>query len=365
MAREWRATVALALVAALALVGAIEAQHASAEGIASGTTRVELYGNVFRALKKEGVRVTKIGPGSVKDRVIKLPVTGGALDVATANGWIDSGGGFRFQVGKRSVKLKQVTLDTSKGALRATLAGQRMELAEVEGYEFSRLLWGDAIRVPPLRLKQRVSNLLNRKLGLDVFRPNQRFALVSSSLQPTEVQIAGGSFQLDFDAATVAKVRSLGVELLPLESSSSGSEPPVFSGSLIHGRIDPTMARTWGNAEGGFRITDPEAPSPSVDWWNLGFSFETGKLLSMGLAHSEAGQVVPPAPGPLAAVDLSGATVTVDAPNRTVTVTNAGATLEAGVADYVNETFAKPKGKAAVLSGGDPLGTFSMTMQGR
>jgi hypothetical protein len=365
MALEWRSRVALALVAGLALVGLIAAERASAESIASGTTRLELNRGLFKALKKEEVRITKVGMGRVSGRVVQAPVSGGQIDFATTNGWIDSTGGLRFQAGKRSVKLTQVTLDTSKGTLRAILAGQKMEIAAVEKYEFSRVEWGDAVQVSGLRLKRRVSNLLNRKLGLDAFRPSRAFASVSSTIQPEELQVSGGSFQLEFDAGTVAKIRSLGIELVTLSSSSGGAEPPVFSGSLIGGGIDPTMARTWGSAEGGFRLIDTDGPSPSVDWWNLGFSFETGKLLEASLAHTEAGQIAPAPPRPLAAVDLGSATVSVDPASRTVTISNARLTLEAGAADYINKTFAEPKGKEPVLKSGDPLGTFSMTMQGR
>jgi hypothetical protein len=356
--------VALAM-AVFALMGLSFAGRAAADSIASGATQIELNRGLFKALKKDGVRVTKVGLGSVKGRTLTAPVSGGLIDFATASGWIDSTGGLRFRAGKRSVKLTQVTLDTSKGTLRAILAGQKMEIAAVEKYEFSRVEWGDAVELSGLRLKRRVSNLLNRKLGLDTFRPNRAFASVSSTFQPAELQVSGGSFRFDFDAGTVAKIRSLGVELTPISSTSSGSEPPVFSNSLMTGRIDPVMARTWGMAEGGFRIASPESPGPSADWWNLGISFETGKLGAMGLAHTEMGQLAPAPPSPVASVDLSSATVSVDPHSRTVTISNARATLEAGTADYINRTFAEPKGKAPVLAAGDPLGTVSMTMQGR
>lgn len=365
MAREWRSQVALALVAGLASMGLMTAERASAEAIASGTTRIELYGELFQALKAEDVKVTKVGPAKVEGRVVKAPVSGGLIDVATANGWIDSSGGFRFRAGRRNVKLTRVTLDTAKGALRATLAGRRMKIAEVKSYEFSRILWGDKVQTLGLRLNRRASSLLNRKLDIDAFRPGRRFALVSSNIQPEWDQMLSGSFQLELDSGTVAKIESLGVDVQTPGSSSQGAEPPVFAAPLIAGSIDPTMAHTFGQAEGGLRISDADAPSPEVSWFNLGYSFETGKLLSTTVAHTEAGQLASPPPGPLAAVDLAGATVTVDPPSRTVTIANARATLEPGVADYINRTFAEPKGKAPVVAAGDPLGTFSMTMQGR
>lgn len=361
-----RSAAVLTLVTmALALASLCFAAPAGAATVASGTIRLELNRGLFRALKKDDVRLIKVGPGNVKGRVATIPVSGGPLDFGTGGGWIDSTGGIRFRAGKRSVKLTRLTLDTSKMTLRANLAGQRMEIAEVQRYGFSRAGWGDLVEVSGLRLNRRVSNLLNRKLDLDVFRPGRAFASVSCNAQPAELDVSGGSFQLDFDAGTVSKIRSLGFELVPAESSTAGANPPVFSGPLIRGLIDPAMARTSGAAEGGFRIIDPDSPGPSADWWNLGLSFETAKLLFTGLSHAENGQLVPGPPQPLAAVDLSAATVSVDPVSRTVTVTNARATLEAGTADYINKTFAEPQGKAPVLAAGDPLGTVSMTMQGR
>jgi hypothetical protein len=125
------------------------------------------------------------------------------------------------------------------------------------------------------------------------------------------------------------------------------------------------MVHTFGSAEGGFTIADPDSPGPTADWFNLGFSFETERLLSTSLAHTEDGQLAPAPPGPLAVVHRAGTTLRVDPVSRTVTLSNAPATLEAGVADYLNRTFAVPRGKGEVFAVEDPLGTVSMTMQGR
>jgi hypothetical protein len=46
-----------------------------------------------------------------------------------------------------------------------------------------------------------------------------------------------------------------------------------------------------------------------------------------------------------------------------VTVDNATATMQAGLAATLNEVFAKPKGKGEVFKAGDPLGTLSFTAQ--
>ena len=366
MAREWRRTKALAigLVLAAGLAGLATAQRAAAEGVAGGATSIEFNRGLFMALRKDEVHLSKVGAGAVSGRFATILADGGEIDFTSGSGWIHSGDGFRLRAGKRSVKVTQLTVDTSKGAVRAAVGGTRLKLAAIPGYDFAREGFGAAVETSALRLTPRASRILNRRLGLDDFRPGRTFGTVSASLQPDEVQVSGGDVRFDFDSGFVAKLESLGFEVQPMESNG-GLSDPVFNAPLLAGRIDPAMTRTWGMAEGGFRITNPEAPGPTVDWWNLGLSFETGKLTTSGLAHTEFGQVAPAPPQPLASLDLAGATVTVDPIYRTVTVSGARATLEAAAVAYVNQVFAVDRGKAPVLAAGDPLGTITMTLQGR
>jgi len=366
MARERRGTkaAAICLVLAAGLMGLAMAQRASAEGISAGATLVELNRGLFKALKKDKVQLSKVGAGAVSGRFATILADGGQIDFTSGSGSIYSADGFRFRVGKRSVKVTQLTVDTTKGAISATVGGTKLKLAAIPGYDFAREGFGAAVETSALRLTARSSGVLNRKLGLDVFRPGRTFGTVAASLQSDEIPVTAGSVRFEFDSDTVDKVRSFGFEVQPMESIG-GMSDPVFSAPLLAGRIDPGMTRTWGMAEGGFRITDPDSPGPTVDWWNLGLSFETGKLLTSGLAHTEFGQVAPGPPQPLAALNLSSATVSVDSTYRNVTVTGAKATLEAGAAAYINQVFAVDRGKAPVLAAGDPLGVISLTMQGR
>jgi hypothetical protein len=259
----------------------------------------------------------------------------------------------------------ELKVDTFRKVVRASIGRTELRLATMSGFEFAREGFGLAISTSGLRLTPHASSLLNRTLRLDVFRPRRGFATVSASLQPREVQVSAGSVRFDFDAGFLTKVRSIGFEVQPMESTGDPSDPPVFSAPLLAGRIDPAMAGTWGMAEGGFRIVNPSGPGPTVDWWNLGLSLETGKLITGGLAHNEFGQLTPAPPQPLAALDLAAATVVVDPVYRTVSIAGARATLEGPAAAYINQVFAVERGKAPIFAAGEPLGTISLTMQGR
>lgn len=356
---------AVALALAVGLLGLALAQRASAEGVASGATQIEFNRGFFKALKNDGVRLSKVGAGTVAGRAVTLPASGGQVDLNSASGDFDSSGGFRFRAGKRSVKVTGLKVDTFRKVVRANFGRTELRLATMSGFDFAREGFGVAIATSGLRLTPHASSLLNRRLRLDTFSPRRAFATVSASLQPREVQVAAGSVRFDFDAGFAAKVKSLGFAVEPMESEGAPSDPPVFSAPLLAGRIDPAMAGTWGMAEGGFRIVNPDGPGPTVDWWNLGLSFETGKLITSGLAHTEFGQVAPGPPLPLAALDLAAATVTVDPVYRTVSIAGAKATLEGPSANYMNQVFAIDRGKAAVFAAGEPLGAISLTMQGR
>jgi hypothetical protein len=339
---------------------------ASAESIAAGETRFELDRGLFDVLKSEGVEVASVKQGSVQGRVVTLPIDGGVIDVSTAIGSLDHGGGFKFRSGKRVARLSQLVLDTAQRELYAKIGGKRLRIATLKSYSFSRAGFGDEIEVDGLRLNRGAASLLNRKLHLKrVFRPGRTFAAIASGFEPEADRFTSGSMQFSLDAGTVAKLKSLEVEPVPFETAVLGSNPPTYSGPLLGGDIYPSASRSWGYIEGGIRIDKPEAPGPVLTWINLGLSLESQKVLGFIQAHTEFGQLAPVPGGPIGAIDFSAATVQLDPQARTLSIANARATLEASTANLLNETFAMPKGKAAVFAAGDPLGTFSLAIQAR
>jgi len=377
--RQFARHVGLAALAASAwlLLAILAPIPATAESIEAGETHLRLDRVLFEDLGNEEVKVSKLGQGSVQGRVVNLPVDGGLIDLGTASGSIDHAGGFKFRSGKRTVKLTELILDTAKRELYARLDGERLRIATLKSYGFTRAGFGDEVEGIGLRLSRRSTGILNRKLRLNrVFRPGRAFAALSSSFQPEAARLAFGSMQFSLDPGTVAKLKSLEVETVPFETILLAPDPPTYSAPLIQGEIYPSASRSWGFLEGGIRIArlappePPETPGPIVTFpvitlINLGLSLESQKVLGFAHLHNEAGQLVPAPGGPLAALDLSAATVKLDSETRALSIVNARATLEAPFANLINETFAAPKGKAPILAAGDPLGTFSLTMQAR
>lgn len=354
----------VAALVALSLLALLPA-GAGADPIGSGRTRLALDSSLFQMLRRDGVAIKGLKGATANGRFVGLPVKGGLIDLGTANGFVTHESGFRLRAGRRSVTLTQLGLDTNKAEVRARVDGKKMRIAAIPRFRFQRKGFGDLIEATGLRPTARLARTLGAKLGLPgAFRAGKPFLTVTTNLQPEFDSVTRGTMQFSLDPATVEKVRSLGVDFLPFEVAPAGGAYS-YAASIRGGAIYPDLRNGFADIEGGLRIGRLEGPSPVITLANLGFSFETYKLTSAISVHTEAGQLAPAPGGPLAALDLSGATVRVDRDARTVTVTNARATLEAPVAELIDETFAKPKGKAPVLAAGDPLGTFSLQMEGR
>jgi hypothetical protein len=368
---------ALGIVAALSLLALAGPSRAAntAERVEAGATSLELNRSLFRTLEAEGVEVAKLGRGTVRGRVVTLPISGGQIELPTATGSVGHVGGIKLRSGKRVARLDQLGLNTRKRELYARLGGKRMRIASVAGFEFARAGFGEQIDAR-LRLDQNAAAALNRKLGLDrVFLPGRTFAALASDFQPEADRLASGSMQFSLDPGTVAKLKDLEVGPVQFETAMLSSNPPTFGAPLIQGGIYPTENRSWGFVEGGIRIgklgtPEPGSPVPTIafpvlTFINLGLSLETQKLLGFVDVHDVAARLASSLPGPIAALDLSSATVQLDPQTRTLSIVNVKANLEPPLANLINETFAAPKGKAPVLAAGDPFGTFSLTMQGR
>ncbi len=354
----------IAALVALGLLALLPA-GAGADPIASGRTKLAFDSSLFMTLRQDGVAIKGLKGATANGRFVGLPVKGGLIDLGTANGFVTHESGFRLLAGRRAVTLTQLGLDTNKAEVRAQVDGQKMRIAAIPHYRYQRKGFGDLIEAVALRPTARLAKTLDAKLGLPgAFRAGKPFLTVTTNLQPEFDSVTGGTMQFSLDPGTVEKIKSLGVDFLPFEVTPEGGTYS-YTAPIRAGAIYPDLRHGFANIEGGLRIGRVEGPSPVITMADFGFSFETYKLSSAISVHTEAGQLAPSSGGPLAALDLSGATVRVDRDARTVTVTNAHATLEEPVANLINETFAKPKGKAPVLAAGDPLGTFSLRLEGR
>ena len=103
--------VGFALVLLVALgVTAVQAETGTVE---SGRTLVKLSAEFIGALQSLGVTAGVVDPSRVYGGSVTFPVTGGAVDLATARGEIAHSGGLTLSAGGTEVRLQSFTIDTT------------------------------------------------------------------------------------------------------------------------------------------------------------------------------------------------------------------------------------------------------------
>ena len=356
----WRATVAAAMAACAFLALPLAAQ---AEPIVKGKTNLRLSRPLIAALRADEVLVTKLPRAKVKGRVVSLPIAGGEVDLTNGSGRLEHEGGFQMATAKGAVKVTALQLDTARRGLWGKVDGRRMKIAGFAAYTGERDGFGDELTVPALKLRPSVAARLNRKLGLaGVFPARRPFASLDSAFRTQFDTVAGGSLVLTLDPVALEKLKAVGVAPAPFEALVLGSEPPSYAASLTGGSIFPDLRGGTAGVEAGLKLIRA-TPWAQVSFTGLSLSLESNKLFASTAVASGAGSS-PKGTGPIASLDLSGATARVDRDKRTVRIANARVTLEASTAQLINEAFAKMAGQQVVATG-ELLGTLSLWMRGR
>ena len=124
---------ALALATALcAAVIAVPAQ-AKTEQIKSGQTTVTMSPLVKALLAKTGLTITPVGPANVGGGSLSMPMGSGPMSVPSMNGKMNSKGGLRFRLGKRTLVIRgyRITHHGKEATVSAIVHGKRITLARI------------------------------------------------------------------------------------------------------------------------------------------------------------------------------------------------------------------------------------------
>jgi hypothetical protein len=407
------ATVA-ALVAMLAFA---PFASAASDPLSSGTTTLTLNKGLFKKLKKAGVKVLKVSPGTVKNRTVSLPVSGGSLDPTTGLGTIEQSGGIKFKHGKKTAQVNTIVLETSTGALNAKVAGKSMKLASVKSVTVARNGFGANVSIGSMKLTGKAAKQLNKKLGFTgkkkskgkshkrasvskdksksndkavkpPFKGNQVLGSSTSETQPKTVAVLPvGNTTLALSTEALKKLKLVGPEFPPLSGEHPfevklapvdptkvvALSPVTVAFPISGGTIAPNATSGILQTIGGLRLTQNlEA---------LGANGKGETTLTMGNIWVDLGAKTatvevtiqnPKTPelnlgnlgrSSIADIQLTGATITSNPSSHTVSVQNATATLQAVTAATLNQVFVEPiegKGKGT-FAAGDSLGVFSFT----
>lgn len=391
MARGTKLPAAVLASALLALLAFAPFASAAADPVASGSATVTLKQGFFKALKKHGVKISKIGAAKLKGKKATFPVTGGEMDPLTGAGTLNLGGGLKFKAGKKSAAVKALVIDTIKKALFAKVAGKKMKLANLAGYTYARAGFGLSLTIKKLKLTNAAAKKLNKKLGFKKgskpFKGNRLMASAKAEEQPSTVTLLPtGATQLALAKAALERLKNVGPEigeehpfevklsLLPPATVSgiSSEGTPIAAFPITGGNIGPTAQAGVVQHSGGIKLEqDLEALGPNGKgqtvlemtniWLDLGTKTASVEVTITNPKTPEANL------GPLGRVsiaDIQLTGVTTDTVNRRVSVSGT-ATLQAVTASTLNAVFVEPiegKGKGT-FAAGDPLGSFSFTAQ--
>jgi hypothetical protein len=331
-----------------------------------------------------------------KPKSITLPITGGAVDPVDGSGTVQVVGGFKAKRGrsKTQVKITTLTLGANSGQGSVTAKVNKDFVANfgtLSGGAVARTGWGATISNVGATIAGPGAKALNR-----AFAPKKRKGakkstgrkvkggqalgtVVSIVTDPRSVEVVPGSGTLtlhtDLGGAFASKLPEHCIEPLtggvapiaPATQSVADFDFPVTGGSAA-----PDFSAGEVITGGGQTISKNSTPiltpmaCPSATPPNgtqlistdLSVAFDLNSLRS--IPTLPGGTTLPRAP--LAAIDFSTGTRSVDTATKTLNVMGATVRLADLAAPLLNQTFPNESGDASNdFAAGDEIGTIDLT----
>lgn len=411
MARGVKLPATILAAALFALLAFAPFASAASDPVASGSATITLKSGFVKSLKRAGVKISKVGSAKVKGSKLTFKVTGGELDPTTGQGTLNLGGGLKFKHGKKSTQVKGLSLNTIKKGLFGKVAGKKVKITTVGGYTFTRAGFGVSLVIKKMKLTNTAAKKLNKALGTKAFKGNKQIASGVAEEQPATVAIIpGGNVSFNANKELLEKLKNVKTAVEPIAPTSVTGT--TFEFPISGGSIAPTatagVVQTIGGAKLFQKLPKNEAETEFYEteitlgnfWLDLSAHTVTVEVVAKSNA-SEKLNLGALGRSSIADLTLTGATVTIDATNHKVTVTNAQATLQPISAEVLQgfvsvykgfveavtfakvcaalpekckepaeQEIAKAKSKEEGekveqnhISAGNPLGTFSFTAQ--
>lgn len=367
---------AAALVAMIALLALAPQASAARDPIASGRFDLHMKKGFLRKLGNLGVGVQAIGVGSLSGNKISFPVDGGTIDPTDAKGFVESRGGFKLELGNRGVPITRLAVSTANMNVFGVVARAHMQIGTLVPYTNAREGFGANFKSVKLSLTPKATQRISNRLGLKGSKRLNSGRVLSNAygaVQPETVEVLPQSdATLIGNSATLGKFAEKGVKLpegITAIAPAAHPTPVSFEFPITGGTLAPDASKGTVTTAGGAQIVkDTETLDPTVKLLEISVDF-SAKTATVAL------EVLPNPPFP-GAVGRSSIVDVVLPPNsvsanpvaRTITVKGAEARLQAVAASTLNDVFNQPPPAPPSSSNfvvGDPLGTFSMTVQAR
>ena len=335
------------VVATGALLGAAPAASAAVD-LSGGETRLTLAKGTAKALTSLGVRVAPTGPATARGRHVRFPISGGAIDPATAAGTIRHRGGLRLSAGRTRVVLSNYVVRVGgRITLSAKIGNGRAKILNLTGSpRVTRSGFGTDVRGLTARLNRTAARTLNRAFGVKAFEAGLPLGKVVVRAQPSQAELlARGDTALALDAGTLGALIGLGVTpnvIGPATLEGTTARFPITGGKAQLDFSAGTISHS-----GGISLTAGATQVNLTD-----FDIVIGQSVRLfATVTGAAGKV------PIADLSLGNPP---QVSGRAITVAGVTVRLSAEAAAALNTAFG-----TTALAAGLPLGTATVTATGK
>lgn len=357
--------VAIVAAVAAAMLAVAPLASAAPNPIASGSTTLTISNGFNKQLKQAGVKVTAVKPAKLKGTKATFAVTGGEIEATTGKGKVTHSGGLKLKLGKKSVALKALEINSQTKTLTAKVGGKSVKLAKLTGFSSARLGFGNSLAAKKLKLTGNGANVLNGKLtpmptktkvkvngktvvktvkAKPIFKANTVLGKTSTEVEPTTDNVlATGTMGFVGDPTLLGKLNAAEakLELIP-PTTIAGN---VFSSPLSGGTISPLGTSGQVNSAGGLKLVQnlPNGANTSITLGAIGVDLaaKTASVEVVGVSNFvEPGSNPAKLPlnlGTLGRSSIADLTIssTPSPATRTVTV-NATGTVQVVAAEVLN-----------------------------
>jgi hypothetical protein len=177
-----RAVSLLGLVAAIGILGGSAAQ-AKVLHVTGQQTTITPSAKATQFLTAHHVTVTALGPATLSNGALTLPIKRGVVGTRKLNGLLVHKGGVKFTVGTRSVALRSFVLARAghHTALTALVRGHRWIIAQVRHFKVTNS-GNQATVTGELLLTSRAARGINRAFKKHVVSPGADIGSLSSTI---------------------------------------------------------------------------------------------------------------------------------------------------------------------------------------
>ena len=214
--------------------------------LAGGSTTLKLAKGTAAALSANGVSVAPIGPAQLRGGGVAFPITGGAIDPASAAGRIEHSGGLAFRAGGTRVALRNfnVHVGARRAILTARVGGGRLTVLSLSLADAKIRRRGLNTVVSGIRavLSGQAAKALNAAFNTNLFAKGLPIGSVKVRTVPAQVELAGGATTLALDSGAANALQSLNISAAPVDPASAGSAGlafPITGGKLGRERRSP------------------------------------------------------------------------------------------------------------------------------